>query len=61
MADIFYGADRGQTAVTRSTTTTGLDVELVVDDAVSLTKKDILLLVDAIRDAVKEDTSFNNV
>lgn len=59
MADRFYGVDRGQTKATIDTSTTGLDVELIVDDAVALTKKDILLAIQAIYDAVKEDTGWN--
>lgn len=58
MADRFFGVDRGQTAATVDTSTTGLDVELVVDNAVSLSKKDIINSLEAIRKAVLEDTGF---
>lgn len=60
MADRFYGLDRGERLVTIDTSTTGKDVEVVVDDAVGLTKKDIVLALQGIGDAVLEDTGFNN-
>lgn len=58
MADRFYGVDRGQTAATVDSSTTGLDVELVVDDAVSLTKQEIINALEAIKKAIVEDTGF---
>lgn len=58
MADRFYGVDRGQTAATVDTSTTGLDVELVVDDAVGLEKKEIVQALDAIIKAILEDDGF---
>lgn len=58
MADIFYGADRGDTefdVVTDSSSPTK-DVEVVVDDAVGLTKKDVLVILDMIKNHIlKED------
>lgn len=57
MADRFYGLDRGQTTVTVSAATTGLDVELVVDEAVSLSKKDILLALEEFKKAILQDTA----
>ncbi len=63
MADVFYGINRGETAVTRDTSTTGKDVEVVVDDAASplLKRKDVYNALNAIRDAVVRDTNFNEV
>lgn len=58
MADRFYGVDRGQDKATVATSTTGLDVELVVDNAVGLEKKDIILALEEIRKAVLEDDGF---
>lgn len=58
MADRFYGVDRGQTKATVAAATTGLDVELTVDDAVNLEKKDILLALKAIEKALLEDAGF---
>jgi hypothetical protein len=58
MADRFYGVDRGQDAATVAATTTGLDIELTVDDAVGVTKKDIIVALEAIRKAVLEDGGF---
>ncbi len=60
MADRFYGLDRGQTLVTIGAATANLDVEVVVDDAVNLTKKDILTALDQIKAAVLEDTGFTD-
>lgn len=42
MADIFIGVDRGSQTITRDTSSTGLDVEVVIDDAVSLKKAEIV-------------------
>ena len=58
MADRFYGVDRGQTRATVSASTTGLDIELTVDDAVNLSKKDIALALIAIEKALLEDSGF---
>lgn len=58
MADRFYGVDRGQDKATVDSSTTGLDVELTVDDAVGLSKKDIILALEEIKKAVLEDVGF---
>lgn len=58
MADRYYGVDRGQDKATVAASTTGLDVELVVDDAVNLTKRDIVNALREIEKAVLEDTGF---
>lgn len=58
MADRFYGVDRGQSKATVDTSTTGLDVEVTVDDAVGLTKKDIITALEAVKKAVLEDAGF---
>ena len=58
MADRFYGIDRGQDRATVAASTTSLDVELVVDDAVGLTKKDIIIAIEDIKKAVLEDQGF---
>lgn len=44
MADIFYGVDRGETEVdvVTSGTSPGKDIEVVVDDAVGLTKEEVI-------------------
>ena len=47
MADIFYGIDKGDQefdAVTDSSSPTK-DVEIVVDDAVGLTKGDVIIML----------------
>ena len=58
MADRFYGVDRGQTRATVAASTTNLDVELILDDAVGLTKKDVILALEAIQKAFLEDNGF---
>ncbi len=58
MADRFYGIDRGQDRATVSASTTGLDVEVTVDDAVSLEKVDIINALEIIKKAILEDTGF---
>jgi len=61
MADRFYGVGRGEQKATVAAATTGLDVELVVDDAVGLTKKDILTALEKIEKAVLEDAGLTTV
>ena len=61
MADRFYGVGRGEQKATVAALTTGLDVELVVDDAVGLTKKDILTALEKIEKAVLEDAGLTTV
>lgn len=60
MADRFYSLDRGQIArqVTVGATSPGLDVEVAVDDAVGLSKKDIVNALDQIKKAILEDAGF---
>jgi hypothetical protein len=55
MADRFYGVDRGESKATLGTSTTGKDIELVVDDAVGLTKFDKVTALEKIMKAVLED------
>jgi hypothetical protein len=55
MADRFYGVGRGENVATVAAATTGKDVELVVDDAVGLTKLDKITALEKILKAVKED------
>lgn len=56
MADWFYGINRGKGArpqdVTVGTATGSTDVELRVAQGVSLTKKDVILLIEAIENFV---------
>lgn len=44
MADIFYGMDRGDAEedITTGTSTPTKDVEVAIDDAVSLTKSEVI-------------------
>lgn len=44
MADIFYGMDRGdqEVDVVTDVASPGKDIEIVVDDAVGLTKEEVL-------------------
>lgn len=54
MATQFFGINRGEqaTAVTTGTSTTSKAVELAVNDAVSLTRKEVLDKLDQIRDFI---------
>jgi hypothetical protein len=61
MADRFYGVDKGQSKATVDTSTTGLDIELIVDDAVGVTKKDIVIALERIKEAVLQDGGFNSI
>lgn len=61
MADRFYGFNRGEILPTVDTSTTGKEVELVVDDAVGLTRKDIYLALEQLERAIQEDAGFNNI
>lgn len=58
MADIFYGTARGDTTaphVTVDTSTTSLGIELRVLEGASITKKDILLGLERIRQMILID------
>lgn len=59
MADIFYGLDRGQSefAVTEDSSSPGLDVEICVDLAVSLTKSEVLQLIDMLKNHMLKNAS----
>jgi hypothetical protein len=61
MADRYYGLDRGETTPTVDTSTTGKDVELVVDQAVNLTRGEIYNALTLIQKAVQEDKNLVDV
>lgn len=54
MADIFWGADRGDQVedIVRAAASPTKDVEVVIDDAVSLTKSEVLLILDQIKERI---------
>ena len=60
MGNRFYGLDKGDQAedVAIDTSTQSKDIELNIDDAVSLTKLDVLQGLEKIKQAVQEDSSF---
>lgn len=61
MADVFYGWDRGEVFkdVSRGAASPGKGVEIAIDDAVDLTKQEVLNGIDIIRDAIfKNDSPF---
>ena len=60
MADRFYGIDRGEDTGTVGTSTTGLDIEVVVDDAVNLTKAEIVRGLEYLKKSILEDTGFTS-
>ncbi len=61
MADLSYGLDRGETLVTEGTAAGTLDIELIVDNAVGLTKKDIFLALIRFQRSVQEDDRLPEV
>ena len=61
MADVIYGWDRGEVFVdvSRGGASPGKGLEVVIDDAVSLTKQEVLNGLDIIRDRIfKNDNPF---
>ena len=62
MADISYHVDRGDYSaanVTEGTAQGTSDIELIVDNAVGVTRKDVLLALEAFKKSVKEDDRFD--
>jgi hypothetical protein len=58
MPDRFYGIDRGPgevRRVTESASTTSLDVEVRID-LIGMSKLEVLLLIDTLREAIIQDT-----
>ena len=58
MADRFYGIERGAAgvrSVTESASTTSLDVEVRVD-LIGMSKLEVLLLIDTLKEAITQDT-----
>jgi len=60
MANRFYSVDRGETAATVAAATSGRDIELIVDDAVGVTKEDIYRAFIIFEKAVLEDKGFTD-
>jgi hypothetical protein len=58
MATRYYGVSRGETAATVAASTTSKNIELAVNDAVSLEKADIVKAFEAIKKAILEDAGF---
>ncbi len=60
MADRFYGIDRGEQGVRNvtegSSSTATTDVEVRVDLAANMGKMEVLLALDAIKEAITQDT-----
>ena len=61
MADISYHLDRGETLVTLGTAQGTSDIELIVDNAVNVTRKDVLLALERFERAVQEDDRFAGI
>jgi hypothetical protein len=59
MADISYHLDRGVDAATAGTGAATSDIELIIDNAVGVTKKDVLLALKKFEDAVKSSALFD--
>lgn len=60
MADIFYGMDRGDQYddIVTSASSPTKDVEVVVDDAVNLTKEEVIRMLDQIRNHILEEDDY---
>ncbi len=54
MADKFYGVNRGETefAVVEDSASPTKDIEIVIDLAKSLTKSEVLILIDEIKNKI---------
>ena len=54
MADVFYGVDRGEqyVDVVRQGSSPTKDVEIVIDDAVDLTRNEVLIAIDLIKASI---------
>lgn len=54
MADIFYGLDRGDTEfdLVQDSSSPTKDVEVVVDDAVGLTKEEVVRALDMVKNHI---------
>lgn len=62
MAIRYYGMNKNETEVTVSQgSSTSKQVEVAVNDAVSLKKKDVFLILEDIKHRVLVDTGFNNI
>lgn len=60
MADIFYGIDRGDNEedMVVDSSSPGKDVEVVVDDAVSLTKTEVIQALDMIKNRLLKENDY---
>jgi hypothetical protein len=60
MADRFYGIDRGEQGVRNVTegaaSTATTDVEVRVDLAANMSKQEVLLAIDVLKEAIFQDT-----
>ena len=61
MADLSYGLDRGATLVVEGTGAGTLDMELIVDNAVGVTKKDLVLALTRFTQSIQEDDRLPEV
>lgn len=64
MANISYHVDRGDYSAANVTVGTGAstqDIELIVDNAEGVTKKDVLLALKAFEKTIKEDERYAEI
>ena len=61
MATRYYGISRGETSVTKDSSTTSKSMELAVNDAVNITRNDLVTALERILKAVKEDQGFTGL
>ena len=61
MADLSYGLDRGVTLPVEGTASGGFDVEVLLDNAVNLTRKEAILALQYIIKVIQEDDRFAEI
>lgn len=61
MADVSYHLDRGVTVPTSGTAQGTSDIELIIDNAEGVTKKDIYLALEHFKKAVQESALFDEI
>ena len=61
MADLSYGLDRGVTLPVEGTSSGGYDVEVLLDNAVGLTRKEAILALEKIIQVIQQDDRLDEV
>lgn len=61
MATIYFGIAREENIATVDTSTTSKEIELAVDDAVGITRYQLLKALDRVRRTILETEDFNDI